>query len=681
MMKPIQQAYKVSPRLRMYANGDEEVNEVRAEQSSVVAVPGESEVLGEPAHMPAFGASVWMDGAVAADLPEPVPATGEDEPPDEVYVNIYVQLREGKDRIPAAIRANAQDGSVTRRFDLISAAVPISALSQIASDKSVVNVEPSERIAFTPPLEMSLETGSPAEDWQRLPPPEGSQGGAGVIIGIIDVEGFDFAHPDFLDAAGNTRFLSIWDQGGESHAPPKDFAYGAEITQEMMNAAIQAAQGGLPATRLEPQSQMVTGAHGTHVASIAAGNRGVCPQAYIAAVLVALPEEDTDRRVSFYDSSRITHAVEYLLNLAREARRPIAINISLGTNGHAHDGSSVSSRWIDYAMTTPGRAVCVAAGNAGQEKAAAPGDRGWVMGRIHTSGQVAQNASLDIEWVVVGDGLADLSENEMELWYNAQDHFGVQIKPPDSDWTEIVMPNEFIENRRLPSRTVLSIFNELYSPANGANHIACYLSPFYSKTRTVGIRPGVWRVRLHGVDVRDGGFHAWIERDDPQRLGRLGRVEAWSFPSFLSETSNVDLSSISSLGCGHNVIAVANYDQNAGGIHITSSQGPTRDGRSKPDVAAPGTQILAANGFSVEGNWLRMTGTSMASPFAAGVAGLMLAAEPSLTSAQIGSILSRTARPPANAPFGWQNTSGYGVIDPAAALAEVRRYQERKEHK
>jgi len=244
-----------------------------------------------------------------------------------------------------------------------------------------------------------------------------------------------------------------------------------------------------------------------------------------------------------------------------------------------------------------------------------------------------------------------------------------------------VLPNEFIENRQLPSHTILSIFNELYSPANGAHHIACYLSPFYSKRRTVGIRPGVWRVRLHGLDVRDGRFHAWIERDDPQRLGRLGRVEAWSFPSFLSEVSNVDQCSISSLGCGHNIISVANLDEMGKVINITSSQGPTRDGRNKPDVAAPGTQILAANGFSAEGNWLRMTGTSMASPFVTGVAGLMLAEEPALTSAQIGSILSRTARPLADGTFGWSNNCGFGVIDPTAAVAEVRHYQERKERK
>ena len=50
-------------------------------------------------------------------------------------------------------------------------------------------------------------------------------------------------------------------------------------------------------------------------------------------------------------------------------------------------------------------------------------------------------------------------------------------------------------------------------------------------------------------------------------------------------------------------------------IAITSSQGPTRDGREKPDVAAPGSDIVAAKGFSGPSDaWIAMSGTSMASP-------------------------------------------------------------------
>ena len=109
---------------------------------------------------------------------------------------------------------------------------------------------------------------------------------------------------------------------------------------------------------------------------------------------------------------------------------------------------------------------------------------------------------------------------------------------------------------------------------------------------------GTWIVRLHAREVRDGRYHAWIERDDPQPLGRIGEREAWSFPSFFTERTLVDDTTVSSLGCGNRVITVANLDAVRNRISISSSQGPTRDGRQKPDIAAPGTDIVAANGFA-----------------------------------------------------------------------------------
>ena len=187
-------------------------------------------------------------------------------------------------------------------------------------------------------------------------------------------------------------------------------------------------------------------------------------------------------------------------------------------------------------------------------------------------------------------------------------------------------------------------------------------------------------MRLHGRDVRDGSYHGWIERDDPRRLGRVGPKEAWRFPSFLTETSNVDNSSIGSLACGRRVIAVANVHEAEERVHITSSQGPTRDNRCKPDVAAPGTDIVAANGFAgADDLWVKMTGTSMASPFVAGVVGLMLACEPRLTAAQIEGILHRTARSLPGHSFAWANDTGFGMIHPAACLEEAEAVNTRTE--
>jgi hypothetical protein len=178
-------------------------------------------------------------------------------------------------------------------------------------------------------------------------------------------------------------------------------------------------------------------------------------------------------------------------------------------------------------------------------------------------------------------------------------------------------------------------------------------------------------VRLTGLQVRDGSYHGWIERDDPRRLKRTGNVEGWSFPSFFSENSNVDNSSVSSLACGQRVIAVANLDEVNECVNITSSQGPTRDNRLKPEIAAHGTNVIAANGFDPQNPWVKKTGTSMASPYVAGVVGLMLAAQPMLTAAQIGGILQRTAQPLPNFDFTWQNDAGFGRICPAEAIEEA----------
>jgi subtilisin family serine protease len=89
-------------------------------------------------------------------------------------------------------------------------------------------------------------------------------------------------------------------------------------------------------------------------------------------------------------------------------------------------------------------------------------------------------------------------------------------------------------------------------------------------------------------------------------------------------------------------------------------------------VSAPGTGIVAANGFGTpEEPWLAMTGTSMASPYVAGVVGLMLGANPGLTSAQCAGILLRTARPLPGASYDWGNDVGFGRINPAAAIEEA----------
>ena len=61
----------------------------------------------------------------------------------------------------------------------------------------------------------------------------------------------------------------------------------------------------------------------------------------------------------------------------------------------------------------------------------------------------------------------------------------------------------------------------------------------------------------------------------------------------------------------------------------------------------------------------------MASPYAAGVAGLMLAVEPELPASQIIGIMRSTARPLPGADYRWQDDAGFGRIRPSRCLEEA----------
>jgi subtilisin family serine protease len=513
-----------------------------------------------------------------------------------------------------------------------------------------------------------------------IPSTSRRKGGHKVLVGIIDVGGFDFAHQDFIDE-GKTRFLEIWDQGAESNDPPAGFDYGHVITRDDMNAAIGDAPAvGVNPHDLEPQTQHSRHSHGTHVASIAAGKSGVAKGFDIAGVLLDMPASALARRSSFYDSTRIAHAVDYLFQLKDDkGYEAISINISLGTNGHAHDGSAPVCRWVDSALTEPGRSIAVAAGNSGQEAPRFEGDSGFVFGRIHTSGHIeATGLEHLLFWQVVGNGIEDISENELEIWYPPQDRLAVQLRPPGGEWLDIVEPGQYDENQMLAGGSFYSVYNDIYHEDNGHNTLSIYLTPFLSTT-VIGVPAGVWTVRLIGRDIRDGRFDGWIERDDPRRLGKIGDKEYWRFPSFFTTTSNVDQSSISSLACAHNVIGVANADMANEAINVTSSQGPTRDGREKPDMCAPGTNILAASGFDGGDEFIQMSGTSMASPYVAGAVALMLSHEPNLTAAQIRGILQSTARPFPGASYQWRDDSGFGLINIERCITEARFVRERED--
>lgn len=124
-----------------------------------------------------------------------------------------------------------------------------------------------------------------------------------------------------------------------------------------------------------------------------------------------------------------------------------------------------------------------------------------------------------------------------------------------------------------------------------------------------------------------------------------------------------------------------------------SSCGPTLDGRLKPEVSAPGYNIVSARSklYTKSAKWnddnklvvargtynnenrevLMLSGTSMATPVMTGIVALWLQAKPTLTREEVITTLSRTCKKPqpniAYPNYGY----GYGEVDAYAGLLDI----------
>lgn len=137
--------------------------------------------------------------------------------------------------------------------------------------------------------------------------------------------------------------------------------------------------------------------------------------------------------------------------------------------------------------------------------------------------------------------------------------------------------------------------------------------------------------------------------------------------------SGPELNTIGSPGDTLTAITVGNMsDVGQGGYFLvpSSSRGPVNTSSIKPDVCAPGYNITAAKAGTIN-QYTTMTGTSMASPFVAGVVALMLDANNSLTPSQIKSILIETADTWGN--IRPNNDYGYGKLQAFETLRRVCR--------
>lgn len=525
---------------------------------------------------------------------------------------------------------------------IVTGRIPLARIEYVRQQRYVTSLKATQ--SLRPALDKTIaETGARTD---LLPQGQRTAGGAGVVVGIIDF-GFDIAHHNFRHPDGSTRLLALWQQAGPS-TPTSPFGYGKTFTPAQINAALlqpdpysALGYGPVPDQRLPNP-----GTHGTHVADIAAGNgrgsgiSGMAPNADI--VFVDVATSDIPRQgpqvvgTSFGDSTRLLEAVLYIFQQA--GTRPCVINISLGTNGGPHDGTTLVEEGIDRLVrAAPNRAVVIAASNAFADG-------------IHAAGTVPPGGQADLLWDV---RLGDTTQNELEVWYRGPDRFAMELLAPGGRSLGRIEPGHN-GNVQRQGQVVLFVANRLGEPNNQDNTIGVFLES--------GLPSGRWTVRLHGVTVQDGTYHAWIERDDPN-------------PSNFAPPHD-NTHTIGSISCGHETIVVGSYDAHKATVPLSffSSAGPTRDGRQKPEVSAPGHALFAAHSRTGTGV-TRKSGTSMAAPAVTGLVALLLAQAQAqglaLTSQQIRDLLTTTARHHPPDAAGWDDRYGHGRVSATAAVAAV----------
>lgn len=149
---------------------------------------------------------------------------------------------------------------------------------------------------------------------------------------------------------------------------------------------------------------------------------------------------------------------------------------------------------------------------------------------------------------------------------------------------------------------------------------------------------------------------------------------------------NENYGSSSSPGNAHNALAVGAVERTAGkspnvtffssGASLVFPGGEPTGLITKPDVVAPGVQVYSSippeNRPQGLYEYSYMDGPSMATPHVAGVAALLLAAEPEAPVTEVVKALKETSEHPGGLLARPDNRWGYGLIRPAEALAALK---------
>lgn len=500
--------------------------------------------------------------------------------------------------------------------------------------------------------------------------------GKGVIVGIVD-QGFEYTHLDFKAEDGTTpRIKTAWNQKYSPAHPdcPEGFTYGTEYKTWSQMAAVD-------------NDYQYDAFHGTHVAGIAAGADMTTPYYGIAT--------ESDLVFVTYDTTadQIIDGVKYIFDYADRVGKPCVVNLSEGMHAGPHDGTSLTDQALD-ALVGPGRIVVGAVGNEG-------------VSAMH----VGKNVTPDSPLQVIPSFYSDANKVfACDFWGEVGKTYCIQPIAVNSLKGTITGYGEKVACTA--SDDVKSVFTMADNGIEGYIDVAVGhdldngRGNFYI---TGGVTAqGTGRMLGLIFTTDDGecyvnGWHTYHKDFTANANCKKQGFTAGDSYNLAGEIGGTarGVISVGSYNTRFNYTSVEGVEYTMGGPNYTmndlspfSSNGPTADGRMKPDVCAPGFGVISAaqrhaiatgkcayvskdakgNSYYYEMN----AGTSMAAPYVTGSIALWLEAHPDLAPEDVRNILSATCRHDGFSATAPDSRWGYGKIDTFGGLLAAVNYDDSK---
>ena len=433
--------------------------------------------------------------------------------------------------------------------------------------------------------------------------------GKGTAIAILD-SGVDYKHPDFRNADGSTRILAYWDQSlpfiPDHFSINNPYNLGIIFSEEDLNQLLTDENNffffdssaptalGSASESLSP-SEDISG-HGTHIAGISAGNgrasngtnQGVAPESSL--IVVKLKNEAS---LIYSDYANLMMAIDFAVRFASSRSLPLSINISYGSNDGSHTGNSLLELFMEQVSFYGKNTTSVATGNEGLTRRHAS---------LNTLPSSTKNYYEKFLSFTIAPGEHSLY---LEIWQIFSDDFSYELLAPSGSqsFTFPAVPGIY---------TYMIADTTIYLTINNPTPYQPFRQYFLSFNPNASFIPsGTWTLRITSIPtgkIVDGRLQFWLPSKD-----------ATSSPTgFTSPSSDMTFTIPSTAS---SVISVSGYNSSLDVFAPFSGQGFSNTMHTKPDLCAPAVNILST---APGGGYTIQTGTSMASPFVAGAAALLM---------------------------------------------------------